>query len=63
MGDAKDRQQPCDSSIGAVSRRVGYDVRELLMMGCTHAEIAEVEAGLVKLEDLLKRKGERAPER
>lgn len=52
-------RQSHDGSIGGVSRRIGYDVRELLMMGCSHAEIAEVEAGLKSLDELLASRGQR----
>ncbi len=57
------RPEPYDSSIGAVSTQVGYDVRELLMMGWTHAEIVEVEAGLRTLDPLLKSKRQPPSER
>ena len=40
-------------SIGDLSARIGYDVRELFIMGYTDADVREVTAGRCTLEELL----------
>ena len=42
-------------SIGDVSSRIGYDVRDILMAGYSHSDIAELEMGLITAEELRKR--------
>ena len=42
-------------SIGDVSARIGYDVRDILMAGYSHGDIAELEMGLITAEELRKR--------
>lgn len=42
-------------SIGDLSARVGYDVRELFIMGYTDADVREVTSGRCTLEELLER--------
>ncbi|MCG2769411.1 MAG: hypothetical protein L6435_13675 [Anaerolineae bacterium] len=42
-------------SIGDVSARIGYDVRDLLITGYTDADVLEVTTGRCTLEELLER--------
>ena len=42
-------------SIGDVSSRIGYDVRDLLIAGFDHSDIADLETGRITLDELFKR--------
>ena len=47
--------KPAPGTIGDVSSRIGYDVRDLLMAGYSHSDIAELEIGSMTLQELRER--------
>ena len=51
------REKPriAPGTIGDVSSRIGYDVRDLLMAGFDHQDIAELEIGSITLQELFER--------